>query len=138
MTESIAFLNNAFVPLAQAKISPLDRGFLFGDGIYEVVPSYGGKMVGFAPHIQRMQNGLQEIGIDLDWTAMQWHTMCDELITRNGKGNLGLYLHVSRGADDTRFHAYPDRITPTLFAFAFDIPEPPVADKSLMKAIQSP
>ena len=133
MTDSIAFLNNVFVPLAEAKISPLDRGFLFGDGIYEVVPSYSGKMVGFAPHIQRMQNGLQEIGIELDWTTAQWQTMCDELITRNGKGNLGIYLHVSRGADDKRFHAYPDNISPTIFAFAFEIAAPPVADKKSIK-----
>ena len=51
---NIAFLNGTYLPLEEAKISPLDRGFLFGDGIYEVVPSYAGKMVGFGPHIERM------------------------------------------------------------------------------------
>lgn len=133
MTANIAYLNNQFLPLAEAKISPLDRGFLFGDGIYEVVPSYAGKMVGFGPHIQRMQNGLNEIGIDFDWTAAQWQAMCNELIIRNGSGNLGIYLHVSRGADTKRFHAYPEDVTPTVFAFAFEIAAPPVADKSLAK-----
>ena len=56
---SIAFLDGDYMPIEQAKISPLDRGFLFGDGIYEVVPSYAGKMVGFAPHIARMKSGLE-------------------------------------------------------------------------------
>ena len=65
---NIAFLNGSYLPLEEARISPLDRGFLFGDGIYEVVPSYGGKMIGFAPHIQRMKNGLDAIGIKLDWS----------------------------------------------------------------------
>jgi D-alanine transaminase len=130
---SIAFLNNEFLPLAEAKISPLDRGFLFGDGIYEVVPSYAGKFVGFTPHINRMQDGLKAIGIELDWDHARWQSMCNELVEKNGSGNLGIYLHVSRGADDKRFHAYPDNVAPTIFAFAFDIAPPPVADKSQIK-----
>ena len=56
---SVAFLNNEFLPLNEAKISPLDRGFLFGDGIYEVVPSYAGKLLGFNAHIDRMIDGLE-------------------------------------------------------------------------------
>jgi D-alanine transaminase len=66
---SIAFLNGEFLPLEEARISPLDRGFLFGDGIYEVVPSYAGKMVGFAPHMARMRDGLAAVGINLDWST---------------------------------------------------------------------
>ena len=54
-----------------------------------------------------------------------------QLITRNGSGNLGLYFHVSRGADTQRHHAYPEGITPTIYAFAYDIPPQPVADKSM-------
>ena len=74
---SIAFLNGSYLPIEEARISPLDRGFLFGDGIYEVIPSYGGKMVGFGPHISRMNDGFDAIkirpavqrGVDLgsDW-----------------------------------------------------------------------
>ena len=66
---SIAYLNGSYLPLDQAKISPMDRGFLFGDGIYEVIPSYNGKMVGFGPHIERMKNGLAAIGVQFDWTT---------------------------------------------------------------------
>ena len=130
---SIVYLNNEYLPMDEARISPMDRGFLFGDGIYEVVPSYDGKMVGFGPHIDRMNQGMQAIGIDFDWTHEQWQEVCDNLISRNGGGNLGLYLHVSRGADSKRFHAYPEDVAPTVFAFAFEIAPPPVADKSLTK-----
>jgi len=128
---SIAFLDGAYLPLEEAKISPLDRGFLFGDGIYEVVPSYAGNMVGFAPHIARMKTGLAAVGINLDWSEADWADLCNRLIKENGAGNLGIYLHVSRGADTKRFHGFPENIAPTVFAFAFEIAPPPVADKAL-------
>tara|TARA_B110000046_G_C13024703_1_gene413248 strand:+ start:4678 stop:5535 length:858 start_codon:yes stop_codon:yes gene_type:complete len=128
---SIAFLDGVYLPLEEAKISPMDRGFLFGDGIYEVVPSYAGNMVGFAPHIARMHDGLTAVGINLDWIEADWADLCNRLINENGGGNLGIYLHVSRGADSKRFHAFPDNIAPTVFAFAFDIAPPPIADKAL-------
>ena len=127
---STAYLNGDYLPLEEAKISPMDRGFLFGDGIYEVIPSYGGRMVGFGPHIERMQNGLAAIDIKLDLGDDDWRAICDELMANNGGGNLGIYLHVSRGADARRFHAYPEGIAPTVFGFTFEIPPSPVADKS--------
>ncbi len=116
------FLNGDYMPIEEAKISPLDRGFLFGDGIYEVIPSYFGEMVGFKGHINRLNDGLNEIGIELNWNDAQWQTLCDTLIEKNGAGPLGLYLHVSRGTDTKRFHAFPVNVTPTVFAMAFEIP----------------
>ncbi len=132
---STAYLNGEYLPLAEARISPMDRGFLFGDGIYEVIPSYAGRMVGFAPHIQRMKNGLEAIGIAHNWTDEQWRELCNRLIASDGGGNLGIYLHVSRGADSKRFHAYPDpeAVAPTVFAFAFEIPPEPQADRTKVK-----
>ena len=130
---SIAFINDTFLPLEEAKISPLDRGFLFGDGIYEVIPSYEGKLVGFKPHIDRMNDGLAAIGIQLNWSHQQWQDLCDQLVIENGSGNLALYLHVSRGADTSRFHGFPDAVEPTVFAFTFAIASPPVADKAIVK-----
>ncbi len=121
------------MPISEAKISPLDRGFLFGDGIYEVIPSYQGKMVGAKPHIERMQNGLSAIGIKLNWTIEQWFSLCEQLVEKNGNGTLGIYLHVSRGADTKRFHAFPDNIQPTIFAMALEIPEVKTPDKSTTK-----
>ena len=130
---SIAFLDGSYMPIEQAKISPLDRGFLFGDGIYEVVPSYAGKMVGFAPHMLRMKSGLEAIGIKLDWSMDDWSELCQRLIAENGAGNLGIYLHVSRGADNKRHHAFPENIAPTVFAFTFEIAAAPIADKAKVK-----
>ena len=127
---SIVYLNGTYLPMEQAKISPMDRGFLFGDGIYEVIPSYGGRLVGFNPHMQRMQDGLDAIEIQLRIDRGAWREIAANLIERNGGGNLGIYFHVSRGADSRRDHAYPEGIAPTVYAFAFAIPPAPVADKA--------
>jgi len=135
---SVVYLNGEFVPAEQARISPMDRGFLFGDGIYEVIPSYAGRMVGFAPHIQRMQNGLAEIRIELPWSLSDWSTMLDELLRRNDAANqpgLGIYLHVSRGADSKRAHAFPQGVAPTVFAYTFAIPTPPTGQPGSAKPI---
>lgn len=130
---SIAFLNDNFLPLEQAKISPLDRGFLFGDGIYEVVPSYHGKLLGFNAHLDRMRTGLEGINLQLGWSHEKWKSVCDELCSQNGNGNLGLYLQVSRGADIKRYHAFPENVKPTVFCFAFEIGASPSSDKDSAK-----
>ncbi|MEY8264420.1 MAG: D-amino acid aminotransferase [Bermanella sp.] len=127
------FLNGAFMPMEDAKISPMDRGFLFGDGIYEVIPAYRGELVGFGPHIARMNQGLQLVGIDFKWDVVKWREICAELIASNQGDNLAIYLHVSRGTDSKRFHAYPDNVAPTVFAYAFEIPAAPVPDKAQTK-----
>ncbi len=118
------------MPVEQAKISPLDRGFLFGDGIYEVIPSYFGKMVGFDAHIDRMQSGLAAIEINVPWQRQQWRELCQQLAEKNGDQALGLYLHVSRGADTTRFHGFPKKAQPTVFAMALTIPQPQKPDRN--------
>lgn len=130
---SIVYLDGAYMPMEEARISPMDRGFLFGDGIYEVIPSYDGKLVGFGPHIERMNEGLGLIDINCRFTDADWREICDTLIEKNGAGNLGIYLHVSRGADSRRHHAYPENVEPTIFAFAFEIPAAPVADRDKVK-----
>jgi D-alanine transaminase len=126
---SIVYLNGDYMPMEEARISPMDRGFLFGDGIYEVVPSYNGKLVGFGPHMDRMQEGLDAIEIQLHVDHQAWRYIASELIERNGGGNLGIYFHVSRGADSKRHHAYPENIAPTIYAFAFESPPAPIPQK---------
>ena len=125
------YLNGDYMPMSEAKISPMDRGFLFGDGIYEVVPSYHGKLVGFGPHMERMQDGLDAIEIKLKIQESHWRSIALQLTENNEGDNLGIYFHVSRGADTKRNHAYPENITPTLYAFAFEIPPAPVPDKEV-------
>jgi D-alanine transaminase len=130
---STVYLNGEFLPMQEARISPMDRGFLFGDGIYEVIPSYGGRTVGLAGHLHRLANGLAAIGIPLP--ALDWPSVIAELLQRNNASNTGVYLHVSRGADVRRFHAYPDPavVPPTIYAFTFDIPAEPQADAERTK-----
>ena len=128
---SIVYLNGDYMPMAEARISPMDRGFLFGDGIYEVIPSYDGKLVGFGPHLERMQDGLDALEIRMKVDHEAWRGISMELVERNGGGNLGIYFHVSRGADTRRNHAYPENIAPTIYAFAFEIPPAPTPDKAV-------
>ena len=123
------YLNGKYLPIEQATISPMDRGFLFGDGIYEVIPVHDGKMIGFNPHMQRMKQGLNELDIRADMSDEHWKEVCETLIKKHNKLNLAIYLQISRGADGKRFHAYPENIKPTTFAFSMDIPEPKIADR---------
>jgi len=126
---SVVYLNGQFMPASEAKISPMDRGFLFGDGIYEVIPSYGGRCVGFAAHINRLQQGLAALDIRCALTEPDWRELVQQLMMQNGAGNLGIYLHVSRGTDNKRAHAYPKDIAPTIFAYCFEIAEEPDANR---------
>ena len=133
---STVYLNGDYLPMEEARISPMDRGFLFGDGIYEVIPSYDGRLVGFGPHLERMRNGLAAVEIKLDLNEDDWRDIANGLIERNGGGDLGIYLHVSRGADTQRHHAYPEGIEPTVYAFAYSIPPAPGADREGETACQ--
>lgn len=128
---SKVFLNGAFMPMSEARISPMDRGFLFGDGIYEVVPCYSGRSVGLGPHLARMQEGLDAIELPLKIDHEQWGEIIGELAAAGPGENLGIYIQISRGADVKRNHAMPIGIEPTRYAFAFEIPPPPRADKTL-------
>ena len=134
---TIAFLNGEFMPLSEAKISPMDRGFLFGDGIYEVIPTYHGKAVGMTGHLSRMRDGLAAISITNPYSAQQWQQNLDGLIDANAShfpsGNIGVYFHISRGTDTKRYHAYPQNITPTVFGFAFEIAPPQPLAKADVK-----
>ncbi|MCV6611618.1 MAG: aminotransferase class IV [Amphritea sp.] len=129
---SIAYLNGEYQPLSEARISPLDRGFLFGDGIYEVIPYYNGKSVGLMPHINRMIDGLAAIEIKCNKSADEWKALLDNLIARNAEmgENLGVYVHVSRGTDVKRYHPYPDGVEPTIFCFCFGIKDPEPVDRT--------
>ncbi len=126
---STVYLNGEYLPMEEAQISPMDRGFLFGDGIYEVIPSYHGKLVGFGPHMQRMEDGLNALEIPLPLDEPGWREVAEQLAQRNAGDDLGIYFHVSRGADTRRNHAYPEGIKPTVYGFAFEIPPAPRADK---------
>ena len=118
----IAWLNGAFLPLAEARISPLDRGFLFADAVYEVLPVYGGRPFLFVEHIARLERSLGEIRMASPRSRPEWATLLTELVARNGGGDMYLYVHVSRGAEDGRNHALNPTLAPTVFLMATPLP----------------
>ena len=109
----IVHLNGQLLPADQAHISVFDRGFLFGDSIYEVIPFYQSKGFRLEEHIQRLEHSLRAIQIH---TEVDWNRLLDELVAANGGGNLSVYLQVSRGASEGRSHQYDGDLTPTIFA----------------------
>lgn len=122
----IAYLNGAFLPLAQARISPLDRGFLFADAVYEVIAAYGGKPFLLDAHLGRLERSLGELRIPGPHDAAGWEVIINGLIQRNieaGHGpDMSIYLQVSRGADTGRDHSFPPGLAPTVFAMASPVP----------------
>lgn len=111
---SIVYLNGDFIPDDKACIPVLDRGFIFGDGVYEVIPVYGAKTFRLREHLQRLQNSLDNIRLPNPHTLDQWQNIIDTLVEKNNGGDLSLYLQVTRGVAQ-RDHAIPESVTPTVF-----------------------
>ncbi|CAK0750995.1 D-alanine aminotransferase [Gammaproteobacteria bacterium] len=114
----IVYLDGRFLPLDQARVSVLDRGFLFGDGVYEVVPAYGGHLFRLTEHLNRLENSLSEIRCTNPLGREQWSLLLSDLVARNGNGDLSLYLQVTRGVGPNRDHAFPMGVPPSIFAMA--------------------
>ncbi len=110
------FVNGEYVPEDQAQVSIFDRGFVFGDGIYEVVPVIGGKMVDKAPFLDRLKRSLGELRIDMPMSETDYLAMHEKLIELNGIDEGGVYSQITRGVADRDF-AFPKNATPTVVAF---------------------
>lgn len=117
--DTIAYLNGQFMSLSKASISPLDRGFSLGDGVYEVLPAFYGKPFGLKEHIDRLNQSLQDIRMHAVHTHEEWIHIIETLIKKNGAGDQWIYLQVTRGIDPVRTHAFPNSITPTIFAVSY-------------------
>jgi len=113
----IAYVNGSFVPMAEAKVSILDRGFLFADGIYEVAAVLDGKLIDNASHLARLQRSVGEISLALPETTERIQELQKELVARNNLVNGMVYLEVTRGADTGRDFAFPKDVKPTLIMF---------------------
>ncbi|HZY16845.1 MAG TPA: aminotransferase class IV [Ramlibacter sp.] len=119
------YLNGEFSTLRDARVSVMDRGFIFGDGVYEVVPVYNGRPFRFAEHMGRLDRSLGEMRIRNPRTADQWRALVDTLIERYAQHagspasetNQLVYLHITRGVA-MRDHVMPQDIEPTVFAMA--------------------
>ncbi|SHI87153.1 D-alanine transaminase [Tangfeifania diversioriginum] len=116
------YLNGKFVPEEEARISPNDRGFLFADGVYEVIKYYNGKPFRYANHIERLERSLREIRIDFRETG-SLKSVFQKLLADNEltETHAGIYLQITRGAH-RRIHSFPDKYEPTVYAFAFSLP----------------
>lgn len=113
------YLNGQFMPLAEAGVSPLDRGFLYGDGVYEVIPVYSRQAFRIDEHLKRLQATLDGIKLANPLTVDAWKNVISKLIETAPWEDQSIYLQVTRGADDKRDHAFPpSSVTPTAFAFA--------------------
>jgi D-alanine transaminase len=121
----ICYLNGTRLPLEEARISPMDRGFLYADGAYEVMPVYGGRPFRFDAHRGRMTRSLNEMQMRDPHTHEQWHEILGQLITANGGGDQYVYWQVTRGAERGRNHAPLPDIPRTVFAFCAPLPVAP-------------
>jgi D-alanine transaminase len=115
--DPVVYLNGNWSVLSQAKVSVLDRGFIFGDGVYEVVPLYKGHPFRMQQHLARLNRSLAAIRIANPHTDEQWQALVLELAARNGGGDQFVYLQVTRGVAK-RDHAFPVGVTPTVFAMS--------------------
>jgi D-alanine transaminase len=134
----IVYVNGAYLPEAEATISIFDRGFIFGDGIYEVSAVVGGKLVDCEAHLMRLERSCGEISLSLPWSRAELIAVHEELIRRNDLDEGGVYLQVSRGAADRDF-AFPKDVPPTLVMFtqARNLSQAPAA-KTGIKVVTTP
>ncbi|MEZ5728359.1 MAG: D-amino acid aminotransferase [Burkholderiaceae bacterium] len=120
MEAQIVHLNGEYLPLASASVSVLDRGFIFGDGVYEVVPVYGGRAFGWARHLARLRRSLARIRIEDPHDDATWNAIVSSLVSRHPWPDQLVYIQVTRGVA-RRDHAFPAGIVPTVFAMASEL-----------------
>ncbi len=115
MNDPIVYLNGDMTPLSEARIPVLDRGFIFGDGVYEVIPMYGRKPFRGTHHIARLFRSLGTIGITNPHNEAEWLALIDRVVQANDLNDQIVYIQVTRGVAK-RGHAFPkDPVTPTVF-----------------------
>jgi len=119
---SIAYLNGQYLDLEKATVPVLDRGFLFGDGVYEVIPVFAGSTFRFSNHIKRLHRSLSEIHMSFSQSEAAWLELCEGLIKRNNLDNATIYLQVTRGSYLDRNHDFPTLGEPTVFAMISALP----------------
>ncbi len=119
----IVYLNGRFLPLEEARVPVLDRGFIFGDGVYEVIPTYSRHPFRLREHLERLQQSLHGIRLKSPHTLEQWEALVIELIERNSLQDQSVYLQVTRGPAP-RDQAFPKQVTPTVFLMCMELVTP--------------
>ncbi len=123
MNAPIAHFNGKLLPLDEIHISPLDRGFIFGDGVYEVIPVYGGVPLHAREHFDRLQRSMDEIRLVNPHSTGDWIELTHALLAQH-PGNQSVYIQVTRGAPDKRDHVIPEKLTPTVFMMCYPLASP--------------
>lgn len=113
------YLNGEYLPLADAKVSVLDRGFLFGDGVYEVIPVYRGRLFRFDDHITRLNASLRAIRLDVNKTVAEWRAIFSPML--DSSKDQYIYLQITRGYAPKRDHGFPEQVLPTVFAMCSEM-----------------
>ncbi|WP_154647018.1 D-amino-acid transaminase [Methylophaga thiooxydans] len=129
------FLNGDFMHADQARVSVFDRGFLLGDGVYEVIPVYAGRPFRLIQHLQRLQRSLDGVRMKNSYSDDKWSDIIAQLVTENGQGDQAVYLQVTRGVAP-RDHVFPEGVEPTAFVMSNPIkPLPESYKRDGIKAI---
>ena len=117
MQKSICYLNGRLGPLCEANVSVLDRGFIFGDGIYELVPVFNGIAFRLSEHLHRLRRSLNAVLMDDPFSEERWTSIIEDIIQANGGGDQSIYIQVTRGAAP-RDHVLSDEVEPTVFVMS--------------------
>jgi D-alanine transaminase len=120
----IVYLNGQFMPLEEARIPVLDRGFIFGDGVYEVIPVYSRHPFRLPEHLRRLQHSLESIRLPNPLNDAEWTALMREIVSRNAGDDQYIYLQVTRGVA-RRDHAFPKGVKPTIFMMTSPLVTPP-------------
>lgn len=120
----IVYLNGQYLPIEQAQVPVLDRGFIFGDGVYEVIPVYSRHPFRLKEHLARLERSLNSVGIHNPRTAEEWDKLVQELVARNEAEDQSVYLQVTRGVAP-RDHGFPKNTVPTVFMMSSPLVTPP-------------
>lgn len=134
MNPQIVYLNGEFMPMDEARVSPMDRGFLFGDGVYEVIPVYQRQVFEWPAHLARLKYSLNATSIPNPMDDQAWWLMIEQLIERHTWQDQFIYLQVSRGVQIPRDHLPTANLTPTVYAYTN--PLKPLSESILTHGIE--
>ena len=121
--EQIVYLNGKFLPIGEAQVSVLDRGFIYGDGVYELVPVYAREPFRLPHHLARLARSLDGVGMANPHTNAQWEAIIRDLVARQPFDDQGVYFQVTRGVAK-RDHSFPKGVPPTVFMMSNPLPIP--------------
>ncbi len=131
MREPLCHLDGAWLPLREARVPVMDRGFLFGDGVYEVIPVYARRPFRLAEHLARLRRSLRAIDIPDPLAEGDWAALVARLVDAHDPADQCVYLQVTRGTAAVRDHAFPAEVTPTVFGYSFAFPHVAMARREV-------